>query len=90
MFDELTPQRIEEINVRWKSDVDRKLDAMQVQLDELRKVGASLTAQLTELNDILAIGKGGVSLTFFMAKMMGAIGVIVAAVYAVKTWILKV
>ena len=89
MFDELTPERLKEIEARWKSDVDRKLDAMQVQLDELHKVGAALTAQLTELSEILAIGKGSVSLMFFMAKIMGAIGVIVASVYAVKAWIVK-
>lgn len=90
MNKDLTPERLKEIEARWKSDVDKKLDAMQVQLDDLRKVGASLTAQLAELNSILAIGKGGVSLTFFLAKMAAALGVLGTAIYALKTWILKV
>lgn len=34
MFEELTPERLKEIETRWKSDVDKKLDYVVKFIDE--------------------------------------------------------
>lgn len=81
MNDDLTPEKIKWIEARWKSDVDLKLDNLQ------RSV-ASLQTAIVELNTILATGKGGVMFLFITAKIMAAIGVISAGVYAVKRWLI--
>lgn len=80
-FDDLTPERLRQIEARWKSDVDSKLD-------ELRRSVTALQESIAELNTVLATGKGGVVFLFLAAKIMAAIGVISAGVYAAKKWLL--
>lgn len=81
MRDELTEAEMRRIEARWKSDVDLKLDA-------LTKSVALLQCSISELNSVLATGKGGVALLFLSAKIMAAISVIAGGVYAAKKWIL--
>lgn len=81
MPDKLTDEEIRRIEARWKSDVDSKLD-------ELRRSVAGLQGAIAELNLILATGKGGVAFLFIAAKIMAAIGVITAGIYAAKKWLI--
>lgn len=78
---ELSDEEIKRIEARWKSDVDLKLDA-------LTRAIADIKISITELNGVLATGKGGVMFLFIAAKIMAAVGVIAASVYAVKKWLL--
>ena len=77
----ISDEELRRIEARWKSDVDTKLDA-------LTRAIADLKLSIVELNVVLAAGKGGVMLLFIAAKIMGAVGVIAAGVYAVKRWLL--
>lgn len=79
-----------ESELHWRSNIQDAVDQLKRDIAELKTVGDEVRKQIAELNELLAIGKGGVALTFFMAKMMAAIGVIGGALYALKAWILKV
>lgn len=79
-----------ESELHWRSNIQDAVDQLKRDIAELKAVGEDVKNQLSELNSLLAIGKGGVALTFFMAKIIAAIGVIGGGLYALKAWILKV
>lgn len=79
---ELSDEEIKRIEARWKSDVDLKLDALTRSVSDLK-------LSIVELNVVLATGKGGVMFLFISAKIMAAIGVIAAGVYALKAWVIR-
>lgn len=81
-FDDFTPEQEEHLRLRWRSDVDTKLDFLVRSVDKL-------TSQVSELNEIMSIGKGGMAFLFIAAKIMAAFGVIAASVYALKAWVMR-
>lgn len=81
-FDEFSPAQLKALELRWKSDVDTKLDALVASV-------AKLSAEIAELNEIMAVGKGGMAFLFIAAKIMAAFGVIAASIYAVKAWVIR-
>lgn len=78
----MSDEEMRRIESRWKSDVDLKLDTLTRSMAELK-------LSIVELNVVLATGKGGVMFLFIAAKIMAAIGVIAAGVYATKAWLIR-
>ena len=97
----MTQEDLKMIEARWKSDVDKKLDALAVAIENRRidverridKFETSiehLVRSVDELNGVLATGKGGVDMLFLMAKLAGAFTVIgsalAAVLYLIRNW----
>lgn len=80
---------LREHDARWKSDVDAKLDKLIKFMELMATRERILTESVNELTAVLATGKGGLAILYLAAKVMAAIGVISAAIYGFKTWILK-
>lgn len=81
-FDEFTTAQLKNHELQWKSDVDNKLDMLVIAVDKMSK-------EIAELNEVMSIGRGGMTFLFVAAKVMAAFGVIAASVYAIKAWVLK-
>ena len=77
-------------DVRRHDRIIVRLDDIERKMDELRMSIPVLCVSLTELNNVLLGSRAALSFLFLCGKITATLGVIVAAVYAVKTWILKV
>ena len=86
---EMTAEEMRRIETSWKSDVDRKLDKLLHFMELMATRERLLTESVDELTGVLATGKGGLAILYLVAKIMAAIGVITAAAYGLKAWILK-
>ena len=80
---------------RWRSDIDLKLDAlvefMHGAIERERTLNTTvvdLKKTVGELTAVLEAGKGGLWLFFTISKVMASLGVIAAAVYGFKKWVI--
>ena len=80
---------------RWRSDVDSKLDSlilfMQASIEREKMLQATITelkATVSELHAVLQAGRGGLWLFFTISKVMAAFGVIGAALYGIRRWMI--
>ena len=81
-FEEFTIAQLKNLELQWKSDVDKKLDTLVIAVDKMSK-------EIAELNEVMSIGRGGMTFLFVAAKIMAAFGVIAASVYALKAWVMR-
>jgi len=81
-FDEFTTAQLKNHEFQWKSDVDKKLDMLVIAVDKMSN-------EIAELNEVMSIGRGGMTFLFVAAKIMAAFGVIAASVYALKAWVVR-
>ena len=88
-MNELSPEQLKQIDGRWKSDVDVKLHDIDARLKVLEAAIVDLVTSVKDLNEILVISKGGLSLLYLIAKVVAAIGIIAGGLYTLKKWLLE-
>ena len=85
----MTEEELERIESAWKSDVDLKLDKLLKFMELMATREKILTTSVDELADILHTAQGALTMLYLLAKVMAAVSVLTATMYAFKQWILK-
>ena len=85
----MTDDERRRIDVQWKSDVDKKLDKLVKFMELMTIRETTLTESVDELTAVLTNGRGALNFLYLLAKITAACGVLLAALYAFKEWILK-
>ena len=85
----MSDDEIRRLEAMWKSDVDKKLDKLLKFMELSVTRERDLSSSVAELNTILQAGKGGLTMLYLIAKVMGAAAVIAGGIYAVKKWIIS-
>lgn len=83
----MTADEIRATEARWKSDVDSKLDRLIKFMELMTTREQTLTKSVDDLTEVLSAGRGSLSALYLFARVSGALGVIAAAIYAIKEWI---
>ena len=87
--DSMTSDEIRQLEAKWKSDVDRKLDKLITFMELMAARERVLTVSVNELTQVLNAGKGGIAILYLTAKVSAAAGVVLGALYATKQWLIK-
>ena len=87
--DSMTSDERRQLEAKWKSDVDRKLDKLITFMELMATREKILTVSVDELTQVLNAGKGGIAILYLTAKVSAAAGVVLGALYATKQWLIK-
>lgn len=81
-------QQMRELDRNWKSGVDDQLSDLKFEMKALSEKFDAMSKAVTELTDVLNMGKGSKAALILTSQLFAAIAVVWGGLYAIKRWIL--